>query len=196
MTDETSVVDLGERVAQLARDLNIDTIVIGAYAMAIHNYVRGSLDFDLGTRVDLDELFQLRRSVEECGLSAKLNLPDDQDDLGGKLIIWERVDEDGDPLEPVEVVNFSNPMRPRHNPAAQAIKNAISLAERPALRYPRLVDLIALKLDAGRPKDIADVVELLRQNPDADDEEIRATCRQYGLDKIDELIEYARSNKR
>ena len=110
MGDETQVIELGERVAQIARELNIETIVIGAYAMAIHNYVRGSLDFDLGTRIELDELYRLRRAIDATGLSTRLNSPDEFDDLGGKLIIWNRVDEDGDPLEPVEVVNFFNPL--------------------------------------------------------------------------------------
>lgn len=196
MSDEATVVELGERVARLARELGIDTMVIGAYAMAIHNYVRGSLDFDLGTRIGLDELYRLRRAVDADGLSTRLNSPDEYDDLGGKLIIWNRQDEDGDPIEPVEVVNFSNPLRPRKNPAAEALKNARALEEKPLLRYPTLPDLVALKLDAGGPKDQADVIELLRQNPDADIEAIRATCKKYGLDKIDELIEYARSGRR
>lgn len=196
MGDETHVVQLGERVARLARDAGIDTIVIGAYALAIHNVIRASLDFDLGTRVPLEDLYRLGRMIEETGLSIAMNSPDEHDDLGGKLIIWDHVDEDGDPLEPVEIVNFLNPLRPRRNPAAEAIAHAMTLAEMPALRYPTLAYLVALKLDAGGPKDQADVIELLRQNPDADVEAIRATCKKYGLDKIDELIEYARSGRR
>jgi hypothetical protein len=196
MGDETQVIELGERVARIARELNIETIVIGAYAMAIHDYVRGSVDFDLGTRVDLDELYRLKRAIEATELSVRMNSPDEHDDLGGKLIIWNRVDEEGDPLEPVEVVNFLNPLRPRRNPAAEAIKNAIELEGKPALRYPLLADLVALKLDAGGPRDHADVIELLRQNPAADVEAIRATCKKYGLDKIDELIEHAKSGRR
>jgi hypothetical protein len=196
MSDEATAVDLGERVAELARGLSIETIVVGAYAMAIHHYIRASLDFDLGANVELAELHRLKRAVEASGLHARLNSPDEYDDLGGKLVVWSRVDEDGEPLEPVDVVNFLNVLRPRRTPAAEAIKNAITLEEKPALRYPRLADLIALKLDAGGPKDIADVVELLRQNPTADIEQIRATCKHYDLDKIDELIDYARSGRR
>lgn len=196
MADETTVVQLGERIARLARELGIETIVIGAYAMAIHNYVRGSLDFDLGTRIELDDLNRLRRVVDAEGLSTKLNSPDEHDDLGGKLIIWNEVDEDGEPIEPVEVVNFANPLRPRRNPAAEALENASVLEEKPDLRYPTLPDLVALKLDAGGPKDHSDVIELIRQNPNADFEAIRARCKKYNLDKIDELIEHARSGRR
>lgn len=196
MGDETRVVELGERVARFARGIGIETIVIGAYALAIHKVIRASLDFDLGTRVPLEDLYRLRREIEGTGLAIKMNSPDEHDDLGGKLIIWEHVDEDGDPLEPVEIVNFFNPLRPRRNPAAEAIAHAITLDEMPGLKYPTLAYLVALKLDAGGPKDQADVIELLRQNPDADVEAIRATCKKFGLDKIDELIEYARSGRR
>jgi hypothetical protein len=40
----------------------------------------------------------------------------------------------------------------------------VELGERVAAlaRTPRIEDLVALKLDAGGPKDLADVVELLR----------------------------------
>ena len=196
MAEETAVVDLGERVARRARELGIETIVIGAYAMAIHNYVRGSVDFDLGARVEIQDLERLRGVLDHDGLSTKLNLPDEEDDLGGKLIVWNRADEDGDPLEPVEVVNFHNALRPRSSPARAAIENATPLQEKPDLRFPTLADLIALKLDAGGPKDLADVVELLRQNPAADIEEIRATCQRYGFVQIDELIAYSKSGRR
>ena len=62
--------------------------------------------------------------------------------------------------------------------------------------YPTLAHLIALKLDTRAPRDEVDVVDVLRQNPDADIEAIRATCKKYGLDKIDDLIDYARSGRR
>jgi hypothetical protein len=107
-----------------------------------------------------------------------------------------KTDEDGDPMDEVDVVNFFNIHRPRRNPAGEAIRNSREVAEGSALRYPMLADLVALKLDAGGPKDQGDIIELLRANPDADVEAIRATCKKYGLDKIDELIEYARSGRR
>jgi hypothetical protein len=196
MGDETRVVELGEHVARLARDIGIETIVIGAYALAIHRFIRASLVFDLGTRIAFEELCRLTRVIETTGLSIELHPPEAHACLGGEVLVWERVDDDGAPVEPVKVVNFFNRLRPRADIAAEAIEHALMLDEMPVLRYPTLAHLVGLKLDAGGRRDEADVIELLRQNPDADVEAIRATCKKYGLDKIDELIEYARSGRR
>lgn len=191
-----SPIELAERVARIADALGIHTAVIGGYALAIHHFARATYDLDLGTSTQLDDVRRLRAAVEAEGLSCHLETPDDQDDLGGKLTIWVNTDEDGDPIDEVDVVNFFNVHRPRRNPAAEAIRNSLPVADGSALRYPTLHDLIALKVDAGGPKDHGDVIELLRQNRDADIETIRATCKKYGLDKIDELIEHARSGRR
>src|SRR5687767_11226434 len=142
-------VDLAERVATLAQSLRIETVLIGAYAMAAHHYVRATSDIDLATVVPMDDLKALENAVHAAGLFARLIWPDEADPLGGKLVVWEQADEDGDPFEPVDVVNFLNPFSPRQTPAAEAIRGALALAEKPALRYPRLEHLIALKLYAG-----------------------------------------------
>jgi hypothetical protein len=62
------------------------------------------------------------------------------------------------------------------------------LYKRPALRCVRLPHLVALKLYTGALGDQNDVIELLARNPDANVEEVRATCKKYGLDVIDELL--------
>ncbi|MBA3502362.1 MAG: hypothetical protein M4D80_04640 [Myxococcota bacterium] len=162
--------------------------MIGAYALAAHHYVRATADLDLAAVTSLPDLQQLKNVIEEHGYRAKLNFPDEADPLGGVLAIWVREDEDGDPIEPVEIVNFLNPYRPRKTPASDAIRRAIPLLEKPALRYVQLADLIAMKLDAGGPADVVDVMRLLEKNPTADREEIRATCKRYGFDIIDTLI--------
>lgn len=105
------------------------------------------------------------------------------------LVAWEREDDEGEPLGPVEVVNFYNPHRPRSNPAPLAIERAVPLGDGGALRYVRLPDLIALKLYAGSRQDLADVVELLLRNPDANLDEIRATATPYGRPgELEDLI--------
>jgi hypothetical protein len=182
-----SPLDLAERVSVIARGLGIESVLIGAYALAAHRYVRGTLDIDLGIDEKPDPLHALVRALESAGLHARL--PDDDDVLGGVIRVWVNVDEDGDPVEPLDVVNFRNPYRPRATPASDAIQNAESVPERPALRYPRLVDVIALKVYAGGPQDEADVLALLAHNPGADREEIRRTCHRYGLERIDALLD-------
>lgn len=197
MADEPlTSLDLGERVAKIAGDLGIRTTVIGAYALAAHHFVRATEDLDLATSIQLDDLQRLRTAIEQSGFHCRLETPDELDDLGGKLTVWVRSDEDGDPIDEVDVVNFLNVHRPRRNPAGDAIRNSIPVARGSALRYPPLADLIAMKLDTRAPRDEVDVVAVLRANPDADLDEIRATCKKYGFDKIDELIDYAKSGKR
>jgi len=103
--------------------------------------------------------------------------------------VWESEDDDGDPIDYVEVVNFTNPHRPRFTPATNAIRNAVPIDDRSPIRAVRLPDLIALKLDTGARRDQADVVELLVRNPDADLDEIRATCAPFGhADMLETLI--------
>jgi hypothetical protein len=191
MTEPRSL-ELAERVAETARGLNIETALIGASALAIHGYVRGTSDIDFAAAVDpYRELRPLEDALRAAGLRTKLNLPDEADRLGGVLRIWTEEDADGEPIEPIDVVNLQNPLRPLLLPAHELIRDAIPIAERPALRYVRLPHLILLKLYAGGRRDLADVVELLARNPDADVEEIRALCKRYALDEIDTLIEEA-----
>lgn len=185
---------LAERVAKAAHQLGIDTALIGAAALAAHHYVRGTDDIDFATSVDpRTTLQELQEALVHGGLHAKLNMPDDEDVLGGVLGVWEREDAEGAPLEVVEVVNFYNPYRPRPNPAARAIRNAVPLEEGSRLRYVRLPDLVALKLYAGGRTDLADIGELLVKNPNADVAKIRETAAPYDRDdNLERLIEEAR----
>lgn len=91
------------------------------------------------------------------------------------------------------MVNFSNPYRPSLNPAADAIRNAVPLDEGSNLRYVRVPDLVALKLYASGRTDLADIVELLVRNPDADLDEIRGVALPYDRDNsLEGLIAEAR----
>lgn len=176
--------ELLERVAGVAKTLGIETAVIGAVAMAAHNYVRATADADLGTYVDpYTDLVRLRDALAASGLRVELRTPDDEDPLGGVLRVWEHEDEDGDPVDFVDVVNFKNPHRSgHHTPGAEAIRAAVPVEGRPSLRFVGLAHLIALKLFTGGLRDKADVVELLRHNPDADMHAIVEVVRGFGLD--------------
>lgn len=180
---------LAERVVEIARELGVDTALIGATALAFHRYVRATQDVDLAASIHepFTVFRELERSVLAAGFKIRVSLPDDQDSLGGVARIWENEDSDGDPLEPIELVNFYNPLRPRRSPATAAIRDAEPV-EQTKLRCVRLPDLVALKCDAGGRHDLADVVEVLRRNPSANREEIRERCKSYGLDVIDTLI--------
>ena len=80
------LIELAERIASVAADLNIPTALIGAMALAAHNYVRGTADIDLATAVDPNTTLRLlQNKLDSLGLRTELNLPDADDSLGGLL---------------------------------------------------------------------------------------------------------------
>ncbi len=189
---------LAERVAVAATELGIETALIGAMALAANKFMRGSQDVDLASYVDpFTQLRALERALQAQGLKTKLTTPDDSDDLGGKLKVWEHEDEDEEPIHPCDVVNFANPFRRRKTPAVNALKTAIPVGAGSVLRYVRLPDLIAFKLDTGATKDRGDVVELLIHNPDADLDEIRQIAGPFdGANVLESLILEAAQTQR
>lgn len=192
---EADPLSLAERIATAALDLGIETAVIGALALAAHKYVRATQDVDLATAVDVYPLLrELERKLRGTSLLVELRMPDEDDPLGGVLRVWERVDQDGEPFEPVEVVNFRNPHRVNVTPAESAIRNAVPLDLGSSLRYAQLPDLIALKLYAGGTQDLGDIVAVLKLNPDADLDQIRARSARFDRrGKLEELIAEARN---
>jgi hypothetical protein len=179
MLDPVASLALAEQVAQAAKQLGFDTALIGAAALAVHRYTRGTEDIDLAVAVDPSvQLTALDRALTSAGLHTCLRLPDDQDPLGGVLVVWASVDEDGAPADVVEVVNFHNPGRIVSTPAMAAIARARPLQGTP-LRCVTIEDLVALKLYAGGLADHADIVQLLARNPEADLAAVRTVAAPF-----------------
>lgn len=193
MLDPDKTLRIAVQVAAAAERLGIDTALIGAAALAVHGYARGTEDVDLAASIHPhDQLGALARSLSAMGLHTELRLPDDEDPLGGVLVIWASSNADGEPSDVVEVVNFFNPARPSLNPAATAISRAVQL-DGVGLRCVGLADLVALKLYAGGSTDLADVVQLLARNRSVDLDEIRLVAGPYDRDeRLDQLIREAR----
>jgi hypothetical protein len=192
MFDPNSPLALAEQVADTARQLDIQTALIGAAALAVHRYTRGTEDIDLATAVNPDtQLAALAHALADAGLHTRLRLPDEDDPLGGVLSVWKVEDDDGEPLDLVEVVNFYNASQVSRDPARVAIARATALPGT-GLRCVGLADLIALKLYAGGSGDLADIVQLLAHNPDADLEAIRRVADPYDANhRMDDLISEA-----
>ncbi len=57
------------------------------------------------------------------------------------------------------------------------------------LRITPIPQLVALKLYAGGWSSKADIIELLRRNPETDLEMLRETCGKYRLNGLEELLE-------
>jgi hypothetical protein len=188
--DPAASLALAERVATIARQLGVESALIGAAALAVHRYTRGTQDIDLAVAVlPHVQLVELARQLDAAGLRTSLRLPDDDDPLGGVLSVRSAQGDDSDDV--VEVVNFLNPGNPSPARVAAAIARAEPLPDSP-LRCVRIEDLVALKLYAGGFGDLADIVNLLARNPDVDVDALRATAAPFDTNGVlDRLIDEA-----
>jgi hypothetical protein len=175
--------EVADEVARLIEGVGARHALIGAAALAVHGYARATRDLDLATEQDPGS--QMQALAQECrqhGWHAELALPDAQDPLGGVLTVR------GDDFDPIQVVNFFNPLTHASNPAAEALAEAEPLSGT-RMRVVKVEHLVALKLYAGGPKSHADIAALLEANPDADRARIRAVCAAHGLDtQFDALL--------
>lgn len=197
MLDPVASLALAERVSESARRIGFETALIGGAALAVHRYTRGTEDIDLAADVDPQvQLSALEKALTSAGLHTSLRMPDDEDPLGGVLVVWASVDEAGQPADVVEVVNFHNPGRIVRTPAPMAIARSRTLPGT-SLRCVSIEDLIAFKLYAGGLGDHADIMQLLARNPDADLAAIRAVAAPFdGGGYLDALIDQAAAIQR
>lgn len=196
MLDPEKTLALAEEVSRIAEGLGIRTALIGATALAVHGYSRATDDIDLAVAIpNFVDFRNLAQHLESAGLGVELRLAEDVDDpLGGVLAVWIE-DEGGNATDLVEVVNFINPHEPAPNPGAQAIARATMLVGL-RLHCASLADLVALKVYAGGLNDLADVVEVLALNPDADLEAIRVVAANFDRAHcLDELFERVRQRR-
>ncbi|MFZ9937652.1 MAG: hypothetical protein ACO3JG_11445 [Luteolibacter sp.] len=172
-----------ERIGTMLMAEGLPVVVIGAAALAAHRYVRATRDLDLGVDADIGKMRGLVDALRAAGYDAEFHEPDADDPLGGVI------DVSGD-FGLIQIVNFGNRF-----PAA--IRDALvgeEIRMRPdgILRIMPIPQLVALKLYAGGWKSLADIVELLRRNPEADLEMIGETCRGYRLRGWDKVLEELR----
>jgi hypothetical protein len=169
-----------ERVTELLIANGAPAMVIGAVALAAHRYVRHTEDIDLGVDADLPRMRLITSALRNEGFDVEFHEPDADDPLGGVIDV-------SGPFGLVQVVSFAGRF-----PAV--IRDALAGEDariRPGspLRITPIPQLVALKLYAGGSRSRADIVELLRRNPEADLETIRETCRRYLLRGLDAVLE-------
>jgi hypothetical protein len=172
-------------VASILQGLGVETAVIGALALAVHKYVRQTVDLDLATSIEpFSALPAVQRALEQAGFTTDLRQPDADDPLGGVLEVTRKE------IQPIEIVNFLNPLAPRAATLAdEAIHAAIpGRIAGSSLRVVTLPHVIALKLYAGGPRSRNDVIELLERNQPLHPNEIRAVCARHGLTEPLEAI--------
>jgi hypothetical protein len=179
MVDSEANLQAAERVAVLLEQHGVPAVVIGAVALAAYRYVRHTEDIDLGVDADLTSMHSLAAALREDGFVVELREPDSEDPLGGVIDV-------SGPFGLVQIVSFAGRL-------PVAISDALAgddLRVRPGsmLRLVPLPQLVALKLYAGGSKSKADIVELLRRNPEVDLASIRDTCRRYRLRGLGSIL--------
>lgn len=172
-----------ERIAALLLTEGVPVVVIGAVALAAHHYVRFTQDVDLGVDADGKQMIRLVEVLGAAGYDTQFHEPDGEDPLGGVI------DVSGD-FGLVQIVNFGGRF-----PAV--IRDALAgedIRIRPdgALRIIPIPQLVAMKLYAGGWKSLADIVELLRRNPELDLDMIGEVCRKYRLRGWERVLEELR----
>jgi hypothetical protein len=176
--DNRRTLEAAETIAGILDELGEPCALIGAAALAVYGYPRATEDLDLAVATDpfstLAEARERILAALEC--DAELNTPDAEDPLGGVLTIT------GENFDPIQIVNFINPLSGGHNPGLDAITTSLpGLVEGSSLRVVDLPHLVALKLYAGGPKSRLDVMELLARNASMPIAEVTALCERFGL---------------
>lgn len=167
---------LAEQVTEALRLEGIDTVVIGAMALAVHHYPRATTDVDLAIAVAPDRLEAIAAALSRHPWRVTVRLPDAQDPLGGVI------DVRSPKADLVRVVNFDNAPAggfPRLVTEALAGSSGVGGT---SLRVANLPCLVAFKLYAGGAKSLLDVLELLRRN-EVDLGELRCFCASLRLDR-------------
>ena len=190
MTDDQAqrTLALASEVAAALGARKVRTALIGAGAMAVHNYPRQTEDLDLAVSEPLARFRKLADDFLCCGFQIEMALPDAQDPLGGVLTISRA--EAG----PVQIVNLDNSAYSAGHPRLGriAVTTAESHPDLPtSIRVVRLPVLIALKLYAGGPKSELDVLESLRpkQGQGRRPGGSQDTLRRLGLgDRLEDLL--------
>jgi hypothetical protein len=168
-----------ERIAGLLEKQGLPVVVIGAAALAAHRYLRFTRDIDLGVDADLRQMRKLVEVLRAAGYDSELHEPDGDDPLGGVI------DVSGE-FGLVQIVNFGG----RFPAAIRDSLEGEGIRIRPeGLRIMPIPQLVALKLYAGGWKSHADIVELLRRNPEVDLKMIGETCRRYRLRGWEKILE-------
>ncbi len=179
MDKAESLLEAAEQVMQILDRHQVQAVVIGAVAMAAHRYVRFTHDLDLGVNADVPTLRNLTASFRAAGFTAELREPDGQDPLGGVIDITGA-------FGLLQIISFAD----RFPAVIEDALRATTVVLRPgsALKLVPLPQLVALKLYAGGLRSKADVVELLKRNPEADRDEIRSVCSRYRIRGLDEIL--------
>ncbi|MDA3874817.1 MAG: hypothetical protein PF795_12765 [Kiritimatiellae bacterium] len=158
------LVTAAEKVVEILNEHHVDAVVIGAVALAAHQYVRLTDDLDLAVNADLGDMRLLVEALHQAGYQAEFREPDGQDPLGGVIDVLGL-------FGLLQIISFADRFPAVIDDAVKA--STLSVRSGSALRLIPIPHLVALKLYAGGLKSKVDIVELLSRNPQVDLKEIQ-----------------------
>jgi hypothetical protein len=164
------------QVLEVLHAHQLDGLIIGALALAVHGYPRDTRGLDLAIAADPSVLGNVADALRARGYRVEVRSPDAEDPLGGVVDVY------ASDADLVQIVNFSNPPNggfPRL--VADALVESVPLMPGHPLRIVGPYHLIAFKLYAGGAKSKLDVLELLDRNPELDRQRLTALCESYQL---------------
>jgi len=175
---QQSALELAGEVTRVLKEVGEEPLLIGAIALAVHGYVRGTEDVDLALAVEPQRLVRLATLLSEQipGADVTVTTPEADDPLGGVIDI-RRGGEAGDV---VQVVNFER----RGGGFPAVVRNALT----EPFTFPGGVegavvvpeDLVLFKLYAGGLRNHGDIQELLVRTH-VDRARLEALAERYGL---------------
>lgn len=141
--------DLSELLSSL-KSHGVEFLVIGAHAVGFYARPRMTEDLDVWVGRSKDNAERLRKALDEFGM------PIGEDGARRFAELDRQMVRLGAPPNMVDILNFAG-STPFEGVYARRVHGTLDGIE---LTFPNKADLIAMKRDAGRKKDLADIEEL------------------------------------
>lgn len=157
----------------------VDYAVIGAFALAVHGTIRGTMDVDAVLHAPPRRLATLRDAFVQAGFQAELRQGDPDDPIAAMLVLRDNH------ANQVELLGGLRGMDP------EVFSRTLDIPFMgTSLRIVGREDFIAMKCFAGGPQDIMDARSAYRnaQGP-VNLDLMRAVTRRFGRDAADKLEE-------
>lgn len=170
-------------VAAIVDNQDIDYLVIGAMAAAVHGSIRATTDADALVSVGLAKLKQLQGALKQAGLNAELRQGDDADPIRALLAVSDKHGNRVDLLAGLRGLD------------AEAFARAIEVPlYGSSLRIVGREDFIAMKCFAGNQKDIADARDVLKAAKEPIDIDlVRRLSKRFGRSAADAFEQVLKS---
>jgi len=164
-------------VAAVIGNQEIDYVVIGAMAAAVHGSIRATTDADALVSVGVAKLKQLQGELKRAGLSADLRQGDAEDPIRALLAVTDKHRNRVDVLAGLRGLD------------SEVFSRAIEVPlYGSTLRVIGLEDFIAMKCFAGGPQDIADARNALEAaKKPIDIDLVRRLSKRFGRSAADAL---------